>query len=115
MFRLSANQNYYNLTVMYIFFKGIFRLCESIRDKLSLNPNNAFNNRKIVKIFNYEHCFYVLYKKHFVMKKFKRPVFDEVSKCYRIQWSDMAHLTKSIVTDRMYVTKCMINHLFSIK
>ena len=34
----------------------------------------------------------------------KKPVFDEVSRCYRIQWSDMAYLTESIVVDRMYVT-----------
>ena len=39
-----------------------------------------------------------------VMGKFKKPVFDEVSKCYQIQWSDMAYLTESIVVDRMYVT-----------
>ena len=39
-----------------------------------------------------------------VMGKFKKPVFDEVSKCYRIQWSDMAYLTESIVVDKMYVS-----------
>ena len=25
-------------------------------------------------------------------------------KCYRIQWSDMAYLTESIVVDKMYVS-----------
>ena len=39
-----------------------------------------------------------------VMGKFKKPVFDEVSRCYQIQWSDMAYLTESIVVDRMYVS-----------
>ena len=48
--------------------------------------------------------FYVLYEKRPVMGKFKKPVFDEVSKCYRIQWSDMAYLTESIVVDKMYVS-----------
>ena len=79
-------------------------------------------NRKVVKILHYERGFYVLYEKRPVMGKFKKPVFDEVSKCrpvmgkfkkpvfdevskcYRIQWSDMAYLTESIVVDRMYVT-----------
>ncbi len=73
-------------------------------------------NRKVVKILHYERGFYVLYEKRPVMGKFKKPVFDEVSKCYQIQWfdevskcyqiqwSDMAYLTESIVVDRMYVT-----------
>ena len=47
---------------------------------------------------------YVLYEKRPVMGKFKKPVFDEVSRCYRIQWSDMAYLTESIVVDKMYVS-----------
>ena len=61
-------------------------------------------NRKVVKILHYERGFYVLYEKRPVMGKFKKPVFDEVSKCYRIQWSDMAYLTESIVVDKMYVS-----------
>ena len=52
----------------------------------------------------YERGFYVLYEKRPVMGKFKKPVFDEVSRCYRIQWSDMAYLTESIVVDKMYVS-----------
>ena len=55
-------------------------------------------------ILHYERGFYVLYEKRPVMGKFKKPVFDEVSKCYRIQWSDMAYLTESIVVDKMYVS-----------
>lgn len=39
-----------------------------------------------------------------IIGRFKKPVFDEVSKCYRIQWSDMAYLTESIVVDKMYVS-----------
>lgn len=61
-------------------------------------------NRKVVKILHYERGFYVLYEKRPVMGRFKKPVFDEVSKCYRIQWSDMAYLTESIVVDKMYVS-----------
>ncbi|RHH37808.1 hypothetical protein DW204_15140 [Phocaeicola plebeius] len=77
----------------------------------SLDPSDASNvymfmsrNRKVVKILHYERGFYVLYEKRPVMGKFKKPVFDEVSKCYRIQWSDMAYLTESIVVDKMYVS-----------
>ena len=78
---------------------------------MSLDPSDASNvymfmsrNRKIVKILHYERGFYVLYEKRPVMGRFKKPVFDEVSKCYRIQWSDMAYLTESIVVDKMYVS-----------
>ena len=77
----------------------------------SLDPSDASNvymfmsrNRKVVKILHYERGFYVLYEKRPVMGKFKKPVFDEISKCYRIQWSDMAYLTESIVVDKMYVS-----------
>ena len=60
--------------------------------------------RKIEWLLHYERGFYVLYEKRPVMGKFKKPVFDEISKCYRIQWSDMAYLTESIVVDKMYVS-----------
>ncbi len=96
---------------MWIYGKAS-RLCESIREEMSLDPSDASNvymfmsrNRKVVKILHYERGFYVLYEKRPVMGKFKKPVFDEVSKCYRIQWSDMAYLTESIVVDRMYVSR----------
>ena len=94
MLGLSANLNYYLFNGNVDLRKGIFRLCESIREEMSLDPSDASNiymfmsrNRKVVKILHYE-----------------KPVFDEVSRCYRIQWSDMAYLTESIVVDRMYVT-----------
>ena len=70
---------------MWIWRKGIFRLCESIREEMSLDPSDASNvymfmsrNRKVVKILHYERGFYVLYEKRPVMGKFKKPVFDEV-------------------------------------
>ena len=75
MLGLSANLNYYLFNGNVDLRKGIFRLCESIREEMSLDPG-----------------------------KFKKPVFDEVSRCYRIQWSDMAYLTESIVVDKMYVS-----------
>ena len=101
MLGLSANLNYYLFNGNVDLRKGIFRLCESIREEMSLDPSDW--NRKVVKILHYERGFYVLYEKRPVMGKFKKPVFDEVSRCYRIQWSDMAYLTESIVVDRMYM------------
>ena len=92
MLGLSANLNYYLFNGNVDLRKGIFRLCESIRQEMSLDPSDASNvymfmsrNRKVVKILHYERGFYVLYE--------KRPVM-----------SDMAYLTESIVVDRMYVT-----------
>ena len=111
MLGLSANLNYYLFNGNVDLRKGIFRLYESIREEMSLDLNDASNvymlmsgNRKVDKILYYEHSFYVLYEKRPVMGRLKKPVFDEVSKCYQIQWSDMAYLTESIVVDKRYVT-----------
>jgi hypothetical protein len=112
MLGLSANLNYYLFNGNVDLRKGIFRLCEFIRMELSLDPGNASNvymfmskNRKVVKILHYERGFYVLYEKRPVMGKFKKPVFDELSRCYQISWSDMAYLTESLVIDRMSLSK----------
>lgn len=82
MLGLSANLNYYLLNGNVDLRKGIFRLCESIREEMSLDPSDASNvymfmsrNRKVVKILHYERGFYVLYEKRPVMGKFKKPVF----------------------------------------
>ena len=82
---LSANLNYYLFNGNVDLRKGIFRLCESIREEMSLDPSDASNvymfmsrNRKVVKILHYERGFYVLYEKRPVMGRFKKPVFDEV-------------------------------------
>lgn len=61
-----------------------------------------FRNRKIVKIL--QRSFYVLYEKRPVKGRLKKPMFDEVSKCYRIQWLDMAYLIEGIVIDKMYIS-----------
>ena len=57
MLGLSANLNYYLFNGNVVLRKGIFRLCESIREEMSLDPSDAFNvymfmsrNRKVVKI-----------------------------------------------------------------
>ena len=67
MLGLSANLNYYLFNGNVDLRKGIFRLCESIREEMSLDPSDASNvymfmsrNRKVVKILHYERGFYVL-------------------------------------------------------
>ena len=71
MLGLSANLNYYLFNGNVDLRKGIFRLCESIREEMSLDPSDASNvymfmsrNRKVVKILHYERGFYVLYEIH---------------------------------------------------
>ena len=111
MLGLSANLNYYLFNGNVDMRKGIFRLCESIRTELSLDPSDTSNvymfmskSRKVIKIPHYERGFYVLYEKRPVMGRFKKPIFDEMSKCYQIRWSDIAYLTESIVVDQMHVS-----------
>ena len=68
MLGLSANLNYYLFNGNVDLRKGIFRLCESIREEMSLDPSDASNvymfmsrNRKVVKILHYERgLFYIL-------------------------------------------------------
>ena len=57
MLGLSANLNYYLFNGNVDLRKGIFRLCESIREEMSLDPSDASNvymfmsrNRKVVKM-----------------------------------------------------------------
>ncbi|EDV01832.1 hypothetical protein BACCOP_01102 [Phocaeicola coprocola DSM 17136] len=78
MLGLSANLNYYLFNGNVDLRKGIFRLCESIREEMSLDPSDASNvymfmsrNRKVVKILHYERGFYVLYEKRPVMGRFR--------------------------------------------
>jgi len=96
---------------MLICRRHFFHLYKGIREKMSLTPGGASNiymsmsqNRKIEKILHHERGFNVLYEKRPVMEKFKKPMFDKVSKRYRIQWSYIAYLTESIVAVRKYIT-----------
>ena len=59
MLGLSTNLNYYLFNGNVDMRKGIFRLCESIREEMSLDPSNTSNvymfmsrNRKVVKILS---------------------------------------------------------------
>lgn len=70
MLGLSVNPNYYLFNDNADLRKGIFRLCESIREEMSLDPSDTSNvymfmspKRKVVKIPHYEYGFYVLYER----------------------------------------------------
>ena len=112
MLGLSANLKYYLFNGNVDMRKGILRLCEQIRTEQSMDPSDTTivymfmsKSRKIVKLLHYERGFYVLYEKRPVQGKFKKPIFDEISRSYQISWSDMAYLTESLVIDRMQVNK----------
>ena len=47
MLGLSANLNYYLFNGNVDLRKGIFRLCESIREEMSLDPSVSFQNWRI--------------------------------------------------------------------
>ncbi len=79
MLGLSANLNYYLFNGNVDLRKGVFRLCESIREEMSLDPSDASNvymfmsrNRKVVKILHYERGFYVLYMLYHIDKMMLR-------------------------------------------
>lgn len=115
MLGLSANLKYYLFNGNVDMRKGIFRLCEQIRTELSMDPGDTTivymfmsKSRKIVKLLHYERGFYVLYEKRPVQGKFKKPVFDELSRSYQISWSDMAYLTESLVID-LHFSKATLN------
>lgn len=68
MLGLSSNLSYYLFNGNVDLRKGIFRLRESIRQEMSLDPSDASNvymfishSRKVVKILHYERGFNVLY------------------------------------------------------
>ena len=48
MLGLSANLNYYLFNGNVDLRKGIFRLCESIREEMSLDPSDASNVTRIL-------------------------------------------------------------------
>lgn len=112
MLGLSANLKYYLFKGDVDMRRGIFRLCEQIRSELSMDPSDTTcvymfmsKSRRIIKLLHYERGFYVLYEKRPVQGKFKKPVFDEMSRSYQICRSDMAYLTESLVVERMSITK----------
>ena len=64
-------------------------------------------NRRVIKILHYERGFYVLYEKRPLMGQFKKPVYDEKSKSYQINWNDMVYLTESLVINQISLSKAV--------
>lgn len=112
MLGLSATYNYFLFNGSVDLRKGCFSLAEVIREEMHDNPINGDNvyifmakNRKVVKILHYERGFFVLYEKRPLTGKFKKPLFDENTKKYKISWSDMVCLTESVVITSMSFSK----------
>ena len=94
--------------------KGVYGLSEVVRHDMKENPNNPNNvyifmskNRRIIKILHYERGFYILYEKRPLMGQFKKPVYDEKSKSYQINWNDMVYLTESLVINQISLSKAV--------
>lgn len=92
--------------------KGIYGLSAVVRQEMQQNPNNPNNvyifmskNRRIVKILHYERGFYVLYEKRPLMGKFKKPVYGDKTRSYKINWNDMVYLTESLVINQISISK----------
>ena len=64
-------------------------------------------NRRIIKILHYERGFYVLYEKRPLMGQFKKPVYDDKTKSYQINWNDMVYLTESLVISQISLPKAV--------
>ena len=112
MLGLSATYNYFLFNGSVDMRKGCFRLAEVIREEMQDNPLNTENvymfmskNRKMVKMMHYERGFFVLYEKRPIMGKFKKPIFDEKTQKYQINWSDMVCPTESIVITDIQLSK----------
>ena len=94
--------------------KGIYSLSDVVRHEMKQNPNNPNNvyifmskNRRVIKILHYERGFYVLYEKRPLMGQFKKPVYDEKTKSYQINWNDMVYLTESLVINQISLSKAV--------
>ena len=112
MLGLTGTLNYYLFNGSIDMRKGVYGLSDVVRHEMKQNPNNPNNvyiflskNRRIVKILHYERGFYVLYEKRPLMGKFKKPIYDDKTKSYQINWSDMVYLTESLVISQISIPK----------
>jgi transposase len=91
MLGLTGSLNYYLCQGCVDMRKGIDSLAELVRLQMEEEPrfqNNVYlffsKNRKTLKILHYERGGYVLYQKRLDSGKFIKPIFDEISKKYKI-------------------------------
>ncbi len=112
MLGLSATYEYYLFNGTVDMRKGVFRLAELVRNELGeevINSEKVFiflsRNRRTIKILRYERGFFVLYEKRPLGGRFRRPIFDDTTKKYKISWSDMIVLTESVEVKEMTVDR----------
>ena len=112
MLGLTGTLNYYLFNGSIDMRKGVYGLSDVVRHEMKQNPNNPNNvyifmskNRRIIKILHYERGFYVLYEKRPLMGKFKKPIYDDKTKSYQINWNDMVYLTESLVISQISIPK----------
>lgn len=114
MLGLTGTLNYYLFNGSVDMRKDIYSLSDVVRHEMKQNPNNPNNvyifmskNRRVIKILHYERGFYVLYEKRPLMGQFKKPVYDEKTKSYQINWNDMVYLTESLVINQISLSKAV--------
>ncbi len=112
MLGLSATYDYYLFNGTVDMRKGVFRLAELVRNELDdeiINSKKVFiflsRSRRVIKILRYERGFLVLYEKRPLTGRFRRPVFDDNTKKYKISWSDMVMLTESVEVKEMVLNR----------
>ena len=104
MLGLSEELRFYLLTGKVNFRMGCISLCEVIRTKMKVSPEDERNvfifmnaSRTIVRIIHYERGFYVMYEKRPVKGRFRKPVYDTRSGKYKISYTDLVCLTEGLV------------------
>ena len=114
MLGLTGTLNYFLFNGSVDMRKGVYGLSEVVRHEMKENPNNPNNvyifmskNRRIIKILHYERGLYVLYEKRPLMGQFKKPVYDDKTKSYQINWNDMVYLTESLVISQISLPKAV--------
>ena len=114
MLGLTGTLYYYLFNGSVDMRKGIYSLSDVVRHEMKENPNNPNNvyifmskNRRIIKILHYERGFYVLYEKRPLMGQFKKPIYDDKTKSYQINWNDMIYLTESLVISQIRLSKAV--------
>lgn len=112
MLGLSSSYKYFIFNGTVSMRKGIVGLSAIVKEQMGELPDNPGNvyifmsaNRRIVKILHYERGCYVLYEKRPLYGKFRKPLFDSLTKKYQISWQDIVCLTEDIVVTDIKLKK----------
>lgn len=112
MLGLSSSYRYLLFNGTVNMQKGVFGLSAVVRDEMQENPTNPDNvyifmsrNRRIIKILHYERGCFVLYEKRPVCGKFRKPIYNALTKTFMIEWRDIVALTEDLVVSEIMVGK----------